>query len=412
MRLLFLCACLEPGRDGVGDYARRLAEECVALGHTCALLALNDPYVTTPAEDIEVPGDSGQLVAVDLRATDAPAKALPPAVRRPEVDGYPERHISTFRLPPHADPAPAIAFREKFAPDWISLQLVAYGLHPKGLLFSVIPRLRALIGATPLHLMLHELWLGNDAVPTLRHRLTGALQKASLRRLLAALKPALVATTNPVYAALLKTIGVNAVIQPLFGNVPVLPDAPLPEEVADRLRPCSDWVGLFFGGLYREWQPQPFFGRLERIARAAGRSVALVQLGRAGEVGDAIWSRLERDYASTFTFVRLGPQPAPVVSAVMQRCDFGIAASPWSLFGKSGSAATMLDHGLPVIVTRDDFRPHVVAAESPTSDPFVIRDGPDLEAKLAAGFPTRAPRSRAPEAAVAWVRQLEAEAHR
>ena len=373
MRLLFLCACLEPGRDGVGDYTRRLAQECAALGHTCALLALNDPYVTAPIEAVEETG-----------------------------------RLQTFRLPPQADLSPAIAFREKFAPDWISLQLVAYGLHPRGLLFAAIPRLRALIGRTRLHLMLHELWLGNDAVPTLRHRVIGALQKSSLRRLIQTLHPAIVATTNPVYAALLQTIGVQAEINPLFSTVPVLPGEPLPEDVAVKLRPCSDWIGLFFGGLYREWQPEPFFGRLERIARAAGRSVALVQLGRAGEAGDAIWSRLEHDYAATFTFVRVGPQPAPVVSGVMQACDFGIAASPWSLFGKSGSAATMLDHGLPVVVTRDDFQPRIAPAEPPTTDPLVFRDGPELEAKLAGGWPTRSPRSRAPEAAVAWLRHLEA----
>jgi hypothetical protein len=377
MRILFLCACLEPGQDGVGDYTRRLAQECAVLGHTCALLALNDPHVTAPVEGVEETG-----------------------------------RLSTLRLPVNGDLAPAVAFREKFAPDWISLQLVAYGLHPKGLLFAATRRLRALILGVPLHLMLHELWLGNDAVPTLRHRLVGALQKTSLRRLIDALKPAIVATTNPVYAALLKTIGVNAAINPLFSTIPVLPGEPLPEDVADRLRPCTDWIGLFFGGLYREWKPEPFFGRLERAARSAGRSVALVQLGRAGEAGDAIWSQLERDYASTFTFVRLGPQPASVVSSVMQTCDFGIAASPWSLFGKSGSAATMLDHGLPVVVTRDDFQPRVVAAQPPTDDSFVFRDGPEIEAKLAAGLPSRQPRSRAPEAAVAWVRHLEAEAQR
>jgi hypothetical protein len=377
MRLLFLCACLEPGRDGVGDYMRRLAQECAALGHTCGLIALNDPGIAAPVESVEETGG-----------------------------------IFILRLPPHSDFAAAIAFREKFAPDWISLQLVAYGLHSKGLLFAAIPRLRALIGGVPLHLMLHELWLGNDAAPSFKHRLVGALQKASLRRLVETLQPALVATTNPVYAALLATIGVKAAITPLFSTVPVLPGEPLPEDIARRLRPGSNRIGLFFGALYHEWKPEPFFGRLERAARTAGRSVALVQLGRAGAAGDAVWSQLERDYAAPFTFVRLGPQPGPVVSAVMQACDFGIAASPWNLFGKSGSAATMLDHGLPVVVTRDDFQPRVSTPLPPTTDPLVFRDGVELEPKLAVGLPKRAPRSRAPEAAAEWLQQLATKAPR
>jgi hypothetical protein len=375
MRLLFICACLEPGRDGVGDYTRRLAQECTALGHACALLALNDPYAG---------GDVSNA---------APDPALP-----------------TLRLPPGADLAPAITFRQEFAPDWASLQLVAYGLNSKGVLFAAIPRLRAVIGGVPLHLMLHELWLGNEAAPTLRHRMIGTLQKASLRRLIEVLKPALVATTNPVYAALIGTLGVKAGINPLFSTVPVLPGAPLPADIADRLRPGADWIGLFFGSLYPEWKPEPFFGRLERAARTAGRSVALVQLGNAGGAGGAIWSQLERAYASIFTFVRLGPQPAPVVSAVMQACSFGIAASPWRIFGKSGSAATMLDHGLPVIVTRDDFQPKIATLPPPTTDPLVFRDGEELEARLAAGLPTRPPRSSAPDAAAAWIRQFAGEA--
>jgi hypothetical protein len=370
MRLLFLCSSLEPGRDGVGDYTRRLAQECAKLGHACALIALNDGHVAAPVESVE-PDD-----------------------------------LATLRLPPGAEISSAVAFRERFAPDWISLQLVAYGLHPKGVLFAAIPGLRALTSRVPLHLMLHELWLGNDAVPHLRHRLVGWLQKASLRRLLSTLRPALVSTTNPVYAALLKTIGVEAKIIPLFGNIPIAPDESLPEDIADRLRPRPDWIGLFFGGLYREWRPEPFFGRLARAARMAGRSVGLVQLGNAGGEGDAIWSELERDYASTFNFVRLGPQPAAIVSAVMQQADFGIAASPWSVIGKSGAAAVMLDHGLPVIVTRDDFQPRITAALPPTTDPLVHRDGEALEAELAAGLPKRAPHARAPEIAAAWTKQL------
>lgn len=45
MKLLFLCTSLEPGRDGVGDYVRLLAEACIEAGHECRLLALNDEHL-------------------------------------------------------------------------------------------------------------------------------------------------------------------------------------------------------------------------------------------------------------------------------------------------------------------------------------------------------------------------------
>jgi hypothetical protein len=364
MRVLFLCSSLEAGRDGVGDYARRLARECTVQGHTCALLALNDRHIDAPVESME-------------------------------DDGTPLLRVASLS----GDRDHAVAFREEFAPDWISLQLVAYGLDPKGLLFAARPHLRAIIGNARLHLMLHELWLGNDAVPAWRHRAIGFLQRVSLSRLITALRPALVTTTNPVYAAQVRTIGVEADILPLCGNIPIAPDAPLPETVATFRRTGKTWLGLFFGGLYREWKPEPFFGQLARSAQAARRGVGLVQVGNAGDEGREIWADLKRDYASTFRFFTLGPQPAPTVSALMLAADFGIAASPWSVIGKSGSAAAMLDHGLPVIVTRDDFQPRILSELPPTTDPLVHRADETLEAKLAAGLPRRAPCAAAPAVA-------------
>ena len=92
----------------------------------------------------------------------------------------------------------------------------------------------------------------------------------------------------------------------------------------------------------------------------------------------------------------------------MQAADFGVAASPWSIIGKSGSAAAMLDHGLPVIVTRDDFRPRVHAVQPPTTDPLVHRHDDTLEAKLAAGLPRRAPCASAPALAARLLRDMAA----
>ena len=372
MRLLFLCSSLEPGRDGVGDYTRSLAYECAQLGHTCALVALSDPHVSAPVEAAEPGG------------------------------------LATLRLPANGDMESAVAFREHFAPDWISLQLVAYGLHPKGLLFTATSRLHAVIGSTRLHLMLHELWLGNDAAPRLRHRAIGWLQKTSLRRMLATLRPAIVATTNPVYAALLQTIGVEAEIEPLFGNIPIALFEPLPQPIAACHSPGKTWLGVFFGGLYREWKPEPFFGRLGRAAEKAGRRVILAQLGHAGAEGDEVWAELERNHASHFRFLKLGPQPARAISAVLQAADFGIAASPWTLIGKSGSAAVMLEHGLPVIVTRDDFQPRVTTTRPPTEDPLVHRDREALELTLAIGLPKREAHAQAPDFAAHWVAGLAA----
>ena len=52
MVILFLTGCLQPGKDGVGDYTRLLARECIRQGQACCLIALDDPYVREPMEFI------------------------------------------------------------------------------------------------------------------------------------------------------------------------------------------------------------------------------------------------------------------------------------------------------------------------------------------------------------------------
>jgi hypothetical protein len=53
VKIVFLCASLEPGRDGVGDYTRHLASECVRRGHECTAIALHDPHVNNEFETVE-----------------------------------------------------------------------------------------------------------------------------------------------------------------------------------------------------------------------------------------------------------------------------------------------------------------------------------------------------------------------
>src|ERR1022692_2576923 len=46
-----------------------------------------------------------------------------------------------------------------FNPNWVSLQFVPFGFHPKGLPFGLPRHLMSIIGSRPLHWMFHELWV-------------------------------------------------------------------------------------------------------------------------------------------------------------------------------------------------------------------------------------------------------------
>ena len=379
LRILFYGSSLEPGRDGVGDYVRLLAEACSRQGHTCAIVALHDPFVTAREESW----------------TDAAGGI--PSLRLPASESWDQRIKSVTE------------FRARFRPTWISFHLVPYAFQPRAILIRLIPTFRALTEGTALHLMFHELWLGAGRPSPLRHYLIGGVQSFAVSRLLTRLQPQLVTVSNPVYAAMLG-LGVSARVLPLFGNVPLLDPALVPplEQLLPGAPVASEtrenwWVGLFFGALHEQWKPEPFFTQLLHAAQRAGRKICLVLAGRAHR---KIWSELTRSYAGRIEFIDLGEQAAPTISALLQTADFGISCSPWNLIGKSGTLAAMLDHGLPVIVTRDDFQPFLKPVQPPTSDPLVHRCDDQLEAKLVAGLTKRPPRPRLDEIAAQLCAEL------
>lgn len=387
MRILFLCSSLEPGRDGVGDYTRLLAGECARQGHPCAIIALNDPSIAGPTESSHNAG------TVKI-----------PFLRLPSGLAWKQRT------------AWATAFRSRFQPDWISLQFVPYGFNPKGVVLNLNRVFRRLTWGYPVHLMFHELWIGDAVSSPLRRRLVGMIQRMGIMRMISLLQPRLVTTSNNVYLSTLKSLGVHALQLPLFCNIPIAPMNPGPEwpaELADagvpRDRPERGnwWLGILFGGLHPEWEPEPLMSILRRAADRAGKRICLLLAGRAGATGDAIWEKLTDTYAADMVFIKFGEQSAEKISTLLQISDFGIAASPWQLIGKSSTVAAMLEHGLPVIVTRDDFQPRLAPAGPPSTDPLLHRCDGSLELKLANGLPRRPAHSRLGEIAAQFCQQLQ-----
>jgi glycosyltransferase involved in cell wall biosynthesis len=385
MRILFVSSCQEPGHDGVGDYIRLLAEACARLGHDCALLALQDPFVSQPGEISSRQG-RGEVRCLRIPAAFAWGPRL-------EIAGQ---------------------FRDHFRPDWISFHLVPYSFQKRGLLQGLSQNFRELVRDYSLHLMFHELWLGAGRPSPLRFYVTGFLQRRGIGTLLSRIRPRRITTSNPVYAAMLRRFRIEAEVLPLFGNIPISEtglDLALHQflgelEITDAVRPRW-WIGVFFGSLHAEWKPEPFLSLLIRAAQRGEKRVCLILIGRPGSEGKAIWEKLQAEYGPQILFLNRGEQSTESISTLLQLADFGIAASPWQLIGKSGTVAAMLDHGLPVIVTRDDFQPFVRGDGPPSSDPLVHRCDDALEAKLVAGLAKRSARAGVNDVAAQLVHLLQ-----
>jgi len=331
-RIAFLCGCLEGGRDGVGDYTAQLAAECASRGHAVLCIAVNDPFITGAAV----------------------------------CDGA--LRLGTA-MPWNARVEQAREAVERFGADAVSLQWVPYGFHGRGIPWGIEAGLAAIAADRPAHVMCHEIWIGAEIGASAKHRLIGAAQRAVMRRIFKALKPGFVHTSNAAYTALLRRAGVEAEVLPMFGAIPVTGIETRRDEGVARF-------GMF-GTLHPEWAPEPLVERL----RGLGRRLEIEHIGRIGS-GESTWQAMERRHGGEIAFKCHGEQPAERVSQFLMTLDFGIATTPLALIGKSATSAAMLEHGLPVIVNRDDVRYAGIAVERPEG--VIAMDGDLLEVLHAA----------------------------
>jgi hypothetical protein len=116
-------------------------------------------------------------------------------------------------------------------------------------------------------------------------------------------------------------------------------------------------------------------------------------MGRAAERGRELLAGLRRRFENRVAVMELGELPAPELSVLLQGLDFGIATSPWSVIGKSGTVAAMLEHGLPVIVTRNDGQLRNGPTSEPEAHPLLHRFDAQVCEKLVDGRigPVRTP---------------------
>jgi hypothetical protein len=303
------------------------------LGHSVALIALNDSFAT------EEPGW--------IFNREEPCVARLPAHLAPK-----ERWERAGRL------------ITEFNPDWISLHFVCYGFHPRGLVGGMAVDLAKLVEGRRLHLMMHELWVMWGMDCRLRDRLIGVLQRRGVLRVLRALRPSLIDTTIPFYQAVLRHEGFEAGLLPLCGNFPVVPGDALswlPQRLEAAclpgLWPSSEplLVAGFFGTIFGHWDPQPLMKRLANEAAARGTTVLLLSGGSCSEEGARLFNGLPSEVDGIrFHRCRLGRLSDEQASQYFNSMDLGLSGYSKLFIGKSSVVATMLDHGLTVIAGGDD----------------------------------------------------------
>ncbi len=309
MKITFIVGSFEPGKDGVGDYSRKLGNTLNQSGHHVTYIAWNDLYVNECDE-------TDQWLRFGTSTKES-------------------QKIERIR-----------AFLKKQKTDCISLQYVAYAYDGNGITTRLRKVLMALnTEAIFRHIMIHEIWIGAEKDSPLKHKLLGQLQKRSFKKLLKTWAPQCIHTQAPFYQTQLRKIGVNAELLPLFSNIDI-------HQAAENI--ASDegkMTGIVFGSIPDGWDIPRFAEKLTKLSQIEGKLIHLRCIGRNGAHYETFEQAILKEQPA-LSIENVGELPESEISQTIQRGNFGVGLARPHLLCKSGTAAAFDEHGLPILCAR------------------------------------------------------------
>lgn len=328
MNILFITGSFERGKDGVADYTFTLAKECIRLGATCSVLAWNDRGLDA-AEDTLL--DIGEVIAV---------RRLPSPLPTAEKELLGKEFVSARH------------------PDVVSIQMVSFGYHPRGWIFGLGESFKKIIPKNcVVQLMLHELWLGLASNHPMKEKLYGSIQKRALQGFWNTVKPHLFHVSNNVHYSKLLQLGLSPRYLPLLSNIPansnpdfswIYPQLGMSKEQRE-----NTFVLLMFGSIHPGWNISAFMNKVQSYARP--KNIVFLSVGSQG-YGSSVWDNMTEHEGPHLRFVKLGFRTNGEISDLLHFSDLGITTNTLSLLGKSGTAMAMIEHGLPIVATRDELK--------------------------------------------------------
>jgi hypothetical protein len=326
IKILFICSSLEPAKDGVGDYTRKLACAMISRGHDAKIIALNDRRMNgTDWQGIQYEDD----VAVEV-------------LRLSESVAWNERLEKAKK------------FADDFNAEWISLQYVPFGFQLKGLPFQLGKKLKSLNKNARWHIMFHELAVNKD--DSLKFKFWAFFQINIIKSILKELKPAVIHTNTEIYQRRLQEMRYTTKLLPLFSNISGNKNIDvtqvnnlIPEYL---LSNRNDYIsGTLFGSFsFKTWNLHSLLDKFSNGYQ--NKKVVIASIGRMS-FGDEHWQHLQNEYPHIL-FLTLGVHDAAFISNwLSQYTDFGILTTPPELASKSGSFMAFKEHGIPVVCTEE-----------------------------------------------------------
>lgn len=316
MKILFICGGLEPTKDGVGDYTRRLAYELIRKGHIVQLVSIHDQYI----QEVDFTAQYDLEVKISCS-------------RFPAIMPWSEKTYQVQKI------------IDNFNPDWISIQYVPYSFHAKGFAWNFNKFLNLLNFNSRLHIMMHELWIGIGSLASLKHRILGSVQRYLILKLIRSAKVDLITTSNILYMKILEENNISVEKLPLFSNIAfkniIFEEKKLKFDLDDNYK-----IIAIFGTLYPDAKINEIL--TDFLSKNKNEKFTLISFGRMGN--QDYWQQLQNTWQDQILFKQLGPLDQEDISAIMQLSHAAISCTPLEFLGKSGVYAAWKRHGVPVLI--------------------------------------------------------------
>jgi hypothetical protein len=336
MKIVFLCGSLEPGRDGVGDYIRRLGGAIAKEGHQVAIVAIKDYYAKEAVESVQTSEGSALKV-----------------LRVPRLFSAKE----TTDLIKN--------FVNEFSPDWISLQFVLYAYHEKGIPMYLPELLKTIGRHKKWHFMFHEIWVGINKGAPLKLTLLGVIQKQFIKSIIKRIKPAVIHTQSNLYKGYLKNLGFESSFLPLFSNIPKV-------VALDKSGRNGHIDLVMFGTIHPNAPVEQFAKEMSDYSIKHSESVRLSLVGLCGPE-ETRWKKAFETLGMKVSVY--GPQSVEKISEVLGNSTYGVSTSAFPMIEKSGTVVAMLDHGLPVICVANQWKQNGIAFPGGPKGVFEYKEG-------------------------------------
>lgn len=319
MSILFICGSLEEGKNGVGDYSRRLAGELIRQGHDAFILAINDEYIDEVRKGVQQ----------DLNTL-----------------------ITTYRLPKSISLKEKKQFTKSFIdeldPEWLSLQYVPFSFNNRGLPYFWNRVFKEIGRERKWHLMFHEPWIIKSTKIPKKHLLLGRLQKKIINNLRKIKEVKVVTTTNPTYQKLLQK---GTEILPLFGNVPleIGPETPM---IATSNNSNTLKIIHFssFTNIIEEFELQIIW--CKKTTEKSNLQAQFYLLGNSGSQKKKYLEVIEKHFGKE-AVNDIGFLSISELSAYFSIADLALSRANYKFFQKSSSTISILEYGVPVLLRGD-----------------------------------------------------------